>query len=85
MDALAAVTSDDTTLVDIDAVRLGPPIARPSAIYAIGLNYRDHAAETGMAAPTKPIVFSKSPNCLCGPADDVILPRGATHGDWESS
>lgn len=70
--------------VDVDSVRLGPPIARPSAIYAIGLNYRDHARETGMAAPEEPIVFSKSTNSLCGRADMVTLPRGAQKGDWEA-
>ncbi|MBA2465751.1 MAG: fumarylacetoacetate hydrolase family protein [Nocardioidaceae bacterium] len=71
-------------VVDIDGVRLGPPIARPSAIYAIGVNYRDHAAETGMAAPAEPIVFSKSTNSLCGCTDRVTLPRGAEKGDWEA-
>ena len=70
-------------IVNLESVRLGPPIARPSAIYAIGLNYGAHASETGMPIPDEPIVFSKSPNSLCGHADIVILPRGATCGDWE--
>ena len=82
-DDLMALTYQATNIVDLDSVRLGPPIARPSAIYAIGLNYHDHAKETGMASPSEPIVFSKSPNSLCGSTDDVTLPRGATRGDWE--
>jgi len=81
---LEAAASGSAPAVDLAGVRLGPPIARPSAIYAIGLNYRDHAAETGMVAPTQPIVFSKATNGLCGPTDDVTLPRGAQRGDWEA-
>jgi 2,4-diketo-3-deoxy-L-fuconate hydrolase len=63
--------------------RIGAPIARPHQILAIGLNYSDHAAETGAAAPTEPILFTKSPNSLVGPNDDVRIPRGATKTDWE--
>ncbi|MHB1615143.1 MAG: fumarylacetoacetate hydrolase family protein [Actinomycetes bacterium] len=62
---------------------MGAPIARPHAIYAIGLNYADHAAEAAMELPTEPIVFSKAPNSLCGPTDDVTLPAGSLKGDWE--
>lgn len=68
---------------DTRQVRIGAPIARPSSIYAIGLNYRDHVAESGMAAPSEPIVFTKAPNSLTGPADDIIIPRSATKLDWE--
>jgi 2,4-diketo-3-deoxy-L-fuconate hydrolase len=63
--------------------RIGAPIARPHQILCIGLNYRDHAAETGQAVPDEPILFTKSPNTLIGPNDDVRLPRGATKADWE--
>nr|WP_246325153.1 fumarylacetoacetate hydrolase family protein [Petropleomorpha daqingensis] len=49
----------------------------------IGLNYRDHAAETGQAVPAEPILFTKSPNTLIGPDDDVRIPRGSTKADWE--
>jgi 2-keto-4-pentenoate hydratase/2-oxohepta-3-ene-1,7-dioic acid hydratase in catechol pathway len=63
--------------------RIGAPIARPHQILCIGLNYRDHAAETGQAVPAEPILFTKSPNTLVGPNDDVRIPRGATKTDWE--
>ena len=63
--------------------RIGAPIARPHQILCIGLNYRDHAAESGMAVPDEPILFTKSPNTLVGPNDDVRIPRGATKTDWE--
>jgi len=63
--------------------RIGAPIARPHQILCIGLNYRDHAAETGQAVPDEPILFTKSPNTLVGPNDDVRIPRGSTKPDWE--
>jgi 2,4-diketo-3-deoxy-L-fuconate hydrolase len=63
--------------------RVGAPIARPHQILCIGLNYRDHAAETGQKVPTEPILFTKSPNTLIGPYDDVRIPRGSTKTDWE--
>jgi len=63
--------------------RVGAPIARPHQILCIGLNYRDHAAETGQAVPDEPILFTKSPNTLIGPYDDVRIPRGSTKPDWE--
>ena len=63
--------------------RVGSPIARPHQILCIGLNYIDHAAETGQAVPEQPILFTKSPNTLIGPYDDVRIPRGATKPDWE--
>jgi 2,4-didehydro-3-deoxy-L-rhamnonate hydrolase len=63
--------------------RVGAPIARPHQILCIGLNYSDHAAETGAAVPDEPILFTKSPNTLVGPFDDVRIPRGSTKLDWE--
>lgn len=63
--------------------RIGSPIARPHQIICVGLNYRDHAAETGQAVPDEPILFTKSPNTMVGPHDDVRIPRGATKTDWE--
>jgi 2,4-diketo-3-deoxy-L-fuconate hydrolase len=66
-----------------DGRRFGAPIARPHQILCIGLNYSDHAAETGQAVPEEPILFTKSPNTLAGPDDDVRMPRGATKLDWE--
>lgn len=64
-------------------VRLGPPVARPWNFIAVGLNYADHARETGQDIPTEPILFNKLGNCVSGPNDDVIYPRGADRMDWE--
>ena len=66
-----------------DDVRLGPPIARPGKIVCIGLNFRDHAAETGAALPKEPVVFLKATSALAGPDDDVVIPRGSAKTDWE--
>ena len=63
--------------------RFGPPIARPSKIVCIGLNYRAHALETGAAFPAEPVVFMKATTALCGPNDDLVLPRGSVKTDWE--
>ena len=66
-----------------DGARLGAPLSRTGHFIAVGLNYADHAAETGAAIPAEPIIFSKAPNCLSGPNDDVLLPRGSVKLDWE--
>jgi 2-keto-4-pentenoate hydratase/2-oxohepta-3-ene-1,7-dioic acid hydratase in catechol pathway len=63
--------------------RIGAPLKRVGHFIAIGLNYADHAAETGAPIPKEPIVFSKAPSCLCGPNDDVLLPPGSQKLDWE--
>lgn len=63
--------------------RIGPCIARPSKILCAGLNYKDHAEESGMAIPAEPILFTKATSALVGPFDDVVIPRGATKTDWE--
>lgn len=63
--------------------RVGAPIARPHQVLCIGLNYADHAAESGMAIPDEPIVFNKAPNTVVGPFDDVVVPRGSVKTDWE--
>jgi len=70
--------------INLDGQRIGAPIARPSAIYAIGLNYRDHAAEAGMQIPAEPLFFTKAPNTIVGPTDNIVMPRGATKLDWEA-
>jgi 2,4-diketo-3-deoxy-L-fuconate hydrolase len=64
-------------------VRLGAPILRPSKIICVGLNYRDHAKESGMAVPAEPVIFFKATTALVGPNDDVIIPKGSTKTDWE--
>jgi ureidoglycolate lyase len=63
--------------------RIGPCIARPLNFVCIGLNYADHAAETGATPPTEPIVFLKSLGAFQGPNDDVVIPKGSTKPDWE--
>lgn len=63
--------------------RLGSPIARPGHLVCAGLNYADHAAEAGMAIPEEPLLFTKAPNTVIGPTDDVHIPRGATKVDYE--
>lgn len=80
-----AVAAQVTTLpvVDLKSVRLGSPVARPSKIIGIGLNYRDHAAETGSELPKEPKIFMKATSALSGVFDDVILPRGSEQTDYE--
>ena len=65
------------------SVRLGPPICRPSKIVCIGLNFRDHAEETGAKIPQEPVIFFKSTTALVGPNDPLVIPKGATKVDWE--
>ena len=64
-------------------LRTGAPIARPSAVYCIGMNYAAHAAESGSAPPEQLVMFMKSPNTVVGPFDDVPIPLGSTKTDWE--
>ncbi|WP_395625413.1 fumarylacetoacetate hydrolase family protein [Daejeonella sp.] len=66
-----------------DAERLGSPIARPSKILCIGLNYSKHAAESNMAIPSEPILFMKSTTSLSGPFDPIIIPKDSVKSDWE--
>jgi 2-keto-4-pentenoate hydratase/2-oxohepta-3-ene-1,7-dioic acid hydratase in catechol pathway len=63
--------------------RIGAPLSRVGHFVAIGLNYADHAAETGAAIPSEPIIFSKAPSSLSGPNDDVLIPPGSKKLDWE--
>lgn len=63
--------------------RIGPPLRDVGKFIAIGLNFSDHAAESGMAAPSEPIIFMKATTCIVGPTDDVMLPRDSVKSDWE--
>ncbi len=75
---------DPTTLPLVEGKpRYGVPMAGIGKIVAIGLNYRDHAIESNLPIPTEPMMFMKAVTSLSGPNDDVVLPEGATHGDWE--
>ena len=66
-----------------DGVRLGSCVARPGNFVAVGLNYADHAAETNNPIPEEPVLFNKAPNCVVGPNDDVMIPKGSLKLDWE--
>lgn len=81
---LSKFTSDTTNLPVIDkATRLGCPVARPSKIVCIGLNYADHARETNASIPEEPIIFMKSTTAICGPYDAIVLPQHSVKTDWE--
>jgi 2-keto-4-pentenoate hydratase/2-oxohepta-3-ene-1,7-dioic acid hydratase in catechol pathway len=73
---------DDGVAVSREA-RVGAPIVRPSKVVCIGLNYADHATESGSDMPAEPVVFFKAPNTVVGPNDDVLLPVGGDKTDWE--
>ncbi|CAO4171368.1 fumarylacetoacetate hydrolase family protein [Methylorubrum aminovorans] len=82
LDRLARI--DPTSLPLLPAgTRLGPCVGGTRNFVAIGLNYADHAAETGAAIPSEPIVFNKAPSCIVGPNDTVILPKASAKTDWE--
>ncbi len=63
--------------------QLAPPVCRPSKIVCVGLNYAQHAKESGMQLPKEPVLFFKSTSAVCGPNDDVIIPKNSTKTDWE--
>ncbi len=66
-----------------EGVRFGPCVAGTGKFICIGLNYADHAAESGMAVPSEPVGFMKATSAICGPDDDVLIPRGSVKTDWE--
>jgi 2,4-diketo-3-deoxy-L-fuconate hydrolase len=66
-----------------DNVRLGPPLARPSKIVCVGLNYAKHAAESGMDIPEEPVLFFKASSAIVGPNDSIVIPKGSEKTDWE--
>ena len=79
-----ALAADPASLPVVEGTpRYGVPIKGIGKIVAIGLNYRDHAIESNLPIPTEPVMFMKALSSLSGPNDDVVLPRGAAHGDWE--
>jgi 2-keto-4-pentenoate hydratase/2-oxohepta-3-ene-1,7-dioic acid hydratase in catechol pathway len=82
---LAWMTEQNRTMLPKvpNGVRIGAPMARPSKIICIGLNYIDHATETGAALPTEPVIFMKATTALCGPFDEVIIPKDSVKTDWE--
>ncbi|WP_043264484.1 fumarylacetoacetate hydrolase family protein [Streptomyces sp. CT34] len=79
----AAAASGGLPALDADGLRTGPPVARIGKVVCIGLNYHDHARETGAATPEEPIIFMKAPDTVVGPDDPVLVPRGSVKTDWE--
>ncbi len=78
-----ALERDALPVIDAEGLRIGAPIARPGKIVCIGLNYSDHAAESGAEVPSEPVVFMKAANTMVGPYDEVLVPRGSVKTDWE--
>ncbi|WP_225844465.1 fumarylacetoacetate hydrolase family protein [Streptomyces sp. HPF1205] len=78
----AALTAGSLPALD-PGLRVGPPLGRIGKIVCIGLNYHDHAAETGATPPAEPVVFMKAPDTVVGPEDTVLVPRGSAKTDWE--
>jgi len=82
--ALLKTIISEKTLKEISRdIRLGPPIARPSKIICIGLNYSDHATESKMQLPPEPVIFFKATTAIVGPNDDLIIPKNSIKTDWE--
>lgn len=81
--ARAALADGALPAVDVTAERIGAPVARPHAVWCIGMNYAAHAAESGAEPPEVPVLFFKTPNTVVGPYDDVLIPRGSQKTDWE--
>lgn len=83
LEKLATILQNENLSIIDDEQRIGSPIARPSKILCIGLNYAKHAKETGAAIPTEPILFMKSTTSLTGPYDPIIIPKNSEKTDWE--
>ncbi len=81
--ALAAAASP-AEWPQLDEASLGAPVPRPPKGYGVGLNYRQHAIESGRDMPTEPHLFAKTENCVCGPFDEIVIPRGLTEIDYET-
>ncbi|MBA4860451.1 fumarylacetoacetate hydrolase family protein [Streptomyces sp. PSKA54] len=79
----AAAESGELPVLDAAGLRVGPPLGRLGKIVCIGLNYHDHAAETGAEPPAEPVVFFKAADTVVGPYDTVLVPRGSVKTDWE--
>lgn len=79
----AAAAAGELPVLDASGLRIGPPVARIGKVVCIGLNYHDHAAETGAEPPAEPVVFFKAADTVVGPDDTVLVPRGSVKTDWE--
>jgi 2-keto-4-pentenoate hydratase/2-oxohepta-3-ene-1,7-dioic acid hydratase in catechol pathway len=78
-----ALEAGDLSVIDVSPERFGPPLTRIGKIVCIGLNYVDHARETGAELPSEPVMFLKAPDTVIGPHDDVTIPRSSVKTDWE--
>ncbi|MEU9183141.1 fumarylacetoacetate hydrolase family protein [Streptomyces sp. NPDC048484] len=78
-----AAEAGELPALDADGVRVGPPVARIGKVVCIGLNYHDHAKETGAEPPAEPVIFFKAADTVVGPHDTVLVPRGSVKTDWE--
>ena len=76
-------TLDLASLPEVNVERYGPCVAGVGKFICIGLNFSDHAAESGMAVPSEPVIFAKATSAICGPNDNIEIPRGSTATDWE--
>ncbi|EEB69487.1 hypothetical protein RR11_244 [Ruegeria sp. R11] len=76
-------TLDLASLPEVNVERYGPCVAGVGKFICVGLNYSDHAAESGMAVPSEPVIFAKATSAICGPNDNIEIPRGSTATDWE--
>lgn len=83
-EALEKISELDTSALPVlDEGRIGPCVGQVGKFICIGLNYSDHAAETGAEVPKEPVIFMKATSAICGPNDDVLIPRGSVKTDWE--
>ncbi len=78
-----ALADGSLPTISLDGERVGAPVARPQAVWCIGMNYAAHAAESGAQPPEVPVLFFKTPNTVVGPNDQVLIPRGSQKTDWE--
>jgi 2-keto-4-pentenoate hydratase/2-oxohepta-3-ene-1,7-dioic acid hydratase in catechol pathway len=85
-DALRAIaaSADLSAWPVLDESQLGAPVPRPPKGYGVGLNYKQHAIESGRELPTEPHLFAKTENCVCGPFDEIVIPQGLTEIDYET-
>lgn len=79
----SAAESGELPVLDAQGLRVGPPVGRIGKVVCIGLNYHDHAAETGATPPTEPVIFFKAADTVVGPEDTVLVPRKSVKTDWE--
>lgn len=83
LDAVASASLDGLPRIELATTRIGAPVARPTKVVCIGLNYKKHAEETGATPPSEPVIFMKAPDCVVGPNDDIEIPPGSAKTDYE--